>query len=194
MRLSEKRNIKAIVIGGSAGSFPILGEMFASLKAPFKVPIIVAPHRLKHVRHGFTETLNLKSSLEIVEPLDKEKVQKNKIYIAPSNYHMALNQDFTFSCTTDEMILSSRPSIDITLSSVAEVYKEHTLGILLTGANRDGAAGMKTIVDRGGVTIVQDPDTCLVPTMPKAALAATSIHYKMDVAQIIETLNSINRL
>lgn len=182
-----------VVIGGSAGSFPLMGKIFASLPKPFKHPIIVAPHRLKHVRHGFVEALNLKSSLEVIEPMDKMKIEPGKIYLAPANYHMSVEPGEYLSITTEGMRLSSRPSIDITLSSVGDVYGEGTLGILLTGANKDGAYGMKVINDNGGVTIVQDPSTCMVDTMPKAAMAITKIDYVQTIEEIIKVLEAINR-
>lgn len=191
--IRNKEKIKVVVIGGSAGSFPIMGNIFAQLPSPFKYPIIVAPHRLKHVRHGFIEALNLKSTLEVVEPLDKEKLVAGKIYIAPANYHMSIEPGNLVSLTTEDMVLSSRPSIDITLSSTGENYQEGTLGILLTGANKDGAYGMKRINDFGGTTIVQDPTTCMVDTMPKAAMAITEIDYVMDIESVIKVLKAINR-
>lgn len=191
--IKGRDKIRAVVIGGSAGSFPLMGKIFASLPANFRHPIIVAPHRLKHVRHGFVEALRLKSALEIIEPIDKQKIEAGKIYIAPANYHMSAEPDAYLSLTTEDMRLSSRPSIDITLSSVGELYKENTLGILLTGANKDGAYGMKVINDHGGITIVQDPSTCMVDTMPKSAMEITKIDYVMSVDEIIKVLLSINR-
>lgn len=191
--IKGRDKIRAVVIGGSAGSFPLMGKIFASLPSDFKYPIIVAPHRLKHVRHGFIEALNLKSSLEVIEPMDKQKIEPGKIYLAPANYHMSAEPDGYLSLTTEAMRLSSRPSIDITLSSVGELYGEGTLGILLTGANKDGAYGMKVINDNGGITVVQDPATCMVDTMPKSAMEITKIDYVKSIEDIIKILQSVNR-
>ena len=181
------------MIGGSAGSFPLMGTIFSQLPKPYNYPIIVASHRLKHVRHGFVEALNLKSTLEIIEPTDKEKIVPGRIYLAPANYHMSIEPGNYISLTTEDMVLSSRPAIDITLSSTGEIYGKGTLGILLTGANKDGAYGMKKINDFGGTTIVQDPSTCMVDTMPKSAMAITDIDHVMTVDSIINTLKAINR-
>jgi two-component system chemotaxis response regulator CheB len=93
-----------------------------------------------------------------------------------------------FSLSTEEMVHNSRPSIDITLSSASYVYRNKLIGILLSGANRDGGIGMKNIKDRGGLTIVQNPDECMIPTMPNAALSLTTIDYTLRVDQIIEFL------
>ncbi len=191
--IRNRNNIEVVVIGGSAGSFPLMGTIFSHLPKPYNYPIIVASHRLKHIRHGFVEALNLKSSLEIIEPLDKEKILPGKIYLAPANYHMSIEPGYYISLTTEDMVLSSRPSIDITLSSTGEIYGKGTLGILLTGANKDGAYGMKKINDFGGTTIVQDPATCMVDTMPKSAMAITEIDHVMNVDSIINTLKAINR-
>lgn len=191
--IRKKDKIKAVVIGGSAGSFPLMGKIFASLPADYKFPIIVAPHRLKHIKHGFVEALSLKSKMPVIEPFDKQAIKPGTIYIAPANYHMSAEPGEYMSLTTEGMRLSSRPSIDITLSSVADVYREGTLGILLTGANKDGAYGMKRIHENGGTTIIQDPTTCMVDTMPKAALEITTIDYTKSIEQIITILQAINR-
>jgi len=183
---------KAIAIGGSAGSFQGIIRILSSLSEEFSLPIIVAMHRLKHVRHGFLEVVSMKSRLRIVEPDDKESIKKGIVYLAPANYHMSVELGNYFSLSTEEMINSSRPSIDITLSSAAYVYRQRLIGILLSGANRDGGLGMKSIKDKGGLTIVQDPSECMIDTMPKAALSLTNIDYSLKVDQIIELLNELD--
>ena len=190
MFVGDKNKYKAVVIGGSAGSFPIMSDIFASLSKDFRLPIFVSPHRLKHIKEGFVEALNAKSSIPIVEPFDKDVVTPGRIYLAPANYHMSVEKDH-IALAIEDMVLSSRPSIDITLTSAANAYKDSLIGILLTGANRDGGMGMKAIKDNGGFTIVQDPTTCLVDTMPKAALNATKIDEVYSVEQIKEFLASL---
>jgi two-component system chemotaxis response regulator CheB len=179
---------KAVVIGGSAGSFQGITRILSQIPADFPLPILAALHRLKHVRHGFVEVVSLKSALKIVEPEDKESVRKGTVYLAPANYHMSVELGNYFSLSTEEMVHNSRPSIDITLSSASYVYRNKLIGILLSGANRDGGIGMKNIKDRGGLTIVQNPDECMIPTMPNAALSLTTIDYTLRVDQIIEFL------
>jgi two-component system, chemotaxis family, protein-glutamate methylesterase/glutaminase len=184
---------KAVVIGGSAGSFQGITRILSQIPADFPLPIIAALHRLKHVRHGFVEVVSLKSVLKIVEPEDKESVRKGTVYLAPANYHMSVELGNYFSLSTEEMVNNSRPSIDITLSSAAYVYRQKLIGILLSGANRDGGLGMKNIKDRGGLTIVQDPKECMIPTMPNAALALTPIDYTLGIEQIIDFFKELHQ-
>src|SRR5829696_8338588 len=148
---------KAVVIGGSAGSFQGIVKILSHLPKGFPLPIIMCLHRLKHVRNGFVEALSIKSVIQVGEPNDKETIKKGSVYLAPSNYHLSVELGNYFALSTEEMVNNSRPAIDITLSTCAFVYKEKLIGILLSGANRDGGAGMKAIHDRGGITIVQDP-------------------------------------
>jgi two-component system, chemotaxis family, protein-glutamate methylesterase/glutaminase len=184
---------KAVVIGGSAGSFQVINKVLATLPENFELPIIMCLHRLKHVRNGFVEALNIKSTIEITEPEDKETIRRGKIYLAPANYHLLLELGNTFALSTDEMINNSRPSIDLTLETAAYVYKQRLIGILLSGANRDGAMGMKKIKDRGGLTIVQDPQECMIDTMPTAALKLTPIDYTLTTQQIIDFFKELDK-
>jgi two-component system, chemotaxis family, protein-glutamate methylesterase/glutaminase len=184
---------KAVVIGGSAGSFQGIVKILSQLPKGFPLPIIMALHRLKHVRHGFVEALSLKSVVQVTEPNDKEQVKKGVVYLAPANYHLSVELGHHFSLSTEEMVNNSRPAIDITLSTCAYVYKEKLIGILLSGANRDGAMGMKHIKDRGGFTIVQDPAECMIETMPKAAMAATKIDHVLKVDQIVQFLKELDK-
>ena len=183
---------KAVVIGGSAGSFQGIIRILSQIPADFPLPIITAMHRLKHVRHGFVEVVSMKSALKIVEPDDKETIRKGLVYLAPANYHMSVELGNYFSLSTEDMVHSCRPSIDITLSSAAYVYRNRLVGILLSGANHDGAVGMKNIKDKGGVTIVQNPSTCMIDTMPRAAMSLTSIDYTLNIDQIIEFLTELH--
>jgi two-component system, chemotaxis family, protein-glutamate methylesterase/glutaminase len=184
---------KAVVIGGSAGSFQGITRILSRLPKDFPLPIIMCLHRLKHVRNGFVEALSIKSVPEVLEPHDKEPIKKGKVYLAPANYHLSVELGNYFSLSTEEMVNNSRPAIDITLGSAAYVYKEKLLGILLSGANKDGGLGMKYIKDRGGLTVVQDPADCMIDTMPKAALAATQIDYVLKIDEITALLIELEK-
>ncbi|MGB3618037.1 MAG: chemotaxis protein CheB [Catalinimonas sp.] len=184
---------RAVVIGGSAGSFQVITRLLAGLPKDFPLPVIMSLHRLKHVRHGFVEALSLKSNLPVREPEDKEGIKRGIAYLAPSNYHLCVELGNSFSLSTEEMVNNSRPAIDITLGTAAYVYKQRLVGILLSGANRDGALGMKRINDYGGLTIVQDPTECVIDTMPTAALNITEIDHVWSVAQILKSLQSLAR-
>ena len=192
-KFNLNNNYKAVVIGGSAGSFQGVVKILSQLPKGFPLPIIMCLHRLKHVRNGFVEALSIKSVAQVTEPNDKENIRKGSVYLAPSNYHLSVELGNYFALSTEEMVNNSRPAIDITLASCAYVYKEKLVGILLSGANRDGAMGMKQIHERGGVTIVQDPGECMIDTMPKAALAITNIDYTLRIDQIVEFLKELDK-
>lgn len=184
---------KAVVIGGSAGSFQGVVKILSQLPKGFPLPIIMCLHRLKHVRNGFVEALSIKSIVQVTEPNDKEPIKKGSVYLAPANYHMSVELGNYFALSTEEMVNNSRPAIDITLGTCAYVFKEKLVGILLSGANRDGALGMKTIHDRGGVTIVQEPSECMIDTMPRAALGTTKIDHTLKIDQIVEFLKELDK-
>jgi len=192
-KINLNNSYKAVVIGGSAGSFQGIVRILSQLPKGFPLPIIMALHRLKHVRHGFVEALSLKSVVQVTEPNDKEPIKKGGVYLAPANYHLSVELGNNFSLSTEEMVNNSRPAIDITLSTCAYVYKDKLIGILLSGANRDGALGMKHIKDRGGLTIVQEPSECMIETMPKAALAVTTIDHVLKVDEIIEFFKDLDK-
>lgn len=187
-------NLKAVVIGGSAGSFQGITKILSNVPQDFPLPIIMCLHRLKHVRNGFIEALSIKSIKEIIEPYDKESIKRGKVYLAPSNYHMSVELGHYFSLSTEDMVNNSRPSIDITLESAAYVYKNKLVGILLSGANKDGAFGMKRINDNGGITVVQDPSECMIDTMPMSALQSTNIDYTLNIESIIKLFLEIHKL
>jgi two-component system chemotaxis response regulator CheB len=184
---------KAVVIGGSAGSFQGITKILSGLPKSFPLPIIMCLHRLKHVRNGFVEALSLKSVAQVVEPNDKETIKKGGVYLAPSNYHLSVELGNYFSLSTEDMVNNSRPAIDITLGTAAYVFRDRLIGVLLSGANRDGGYGMKQIKDKGGLTIVQEPTECMIDAMPRAALALTPIDYIMKIDTIIEFFNELDK-
>ncbi len=195
MRFDKIHNrYKAVVIGGSAGSFQGVTRILSEIPPDFPLPVILCLHRLKHVRNGFIEALSIKSVKAVVEPYDKESIKRGKVYLAPANYHLSIELGHTFGLSTDVMVNNSRPSIDVTLETAAYVYKEKLIGILLSGANKDGAYGMRCVTERGGLTVVQEPSECMIDTMPAAALASTNIDYTLTVAEILKLLNELCKL
>ncbi|MEM7110468.1 MAG: chemotaxis protein CheB [Bacteroidota bacterium] len=185
---------KAVVIGGSAGSFQGIVKILSNIPKDFPLPIIMCLHRLKHVRNGFVEALSIKSIVAVTEPFDKQNIKKGQVYLAPANYHMSVELGNHFSLSTEEMINNSRPAIDITLGSCAYVYRDKLIGILLSGANKDGALGMKYIKEKGGLTLVQEPSECMIDTMPKAAMSFTTIDHVLKIEQIVQLLKDLHKL
>lgn len=182
-----------VVIGGSAGSFQIVTNILSNMPKKFPFPMFLCLHRLKNVRSGFVEALELKSNLPIHEPQDKDPILPGHVYLAPANYHMYIEQGNTISLSTEEVVNHSRPSIDITFASAAQTFGRECLGILLSGANKDGALGLKLMKDCGGTVIVQSPDDSQVKTMPMAALAVTDVDYVFTSDQIINYLQKLKK-
>lgn len=182
---------KAVVIGGSAGSFALVLKILSRISPDFDLPIIICMHRLKHIRSGLVESLNVKSKIKVIEPNDKDHIERGKAYLAPSNYHMFIEYDGTISLSIEDMNNHSRPSIDYTLSSASVAYRDKCIGIILTGANKDGAKGLKDIADKKGFTIVQDPATAEVDTMPKSALRIMTPNLILSPEEIIDFLNKL---
>jgi len=190
--MNNNKRYKAIIIGGSAGSFTVVSRILSKIDPDFPIPVVVCLHRLKHVRSGLVEGLNLKSKIKVIEPNDKEKIMGNRIYLAPSNYHLFIEFDNTIHLSTEETYNHSRPSIDYAFSSAAFAYRDKVLGIILTGANKDGATGLKDIHDKNGTTIIQDPASCDINTMTKAALSLFEPDYVFTPDKIAEYLNQLS--
>jgi two-component system, chemotaxis family, protein-glutamate methylesterase/glutaminase len=182
---------KAIIIGGSAGSFQIVTRILSSLPASFPLPVLLCLHRLKHLRSGFVEALSLKSNIPVSEPYDKEQLKPGRAYLAPANYHMYVELANRIALSTEDTVNHSRPSIDLSFITAANAYREKLIAIILSGANRDGAFGLKKVHDNGGLTIVQDPNECDVKTMTQSALQLTKADFVYTTNQIINLLSGI---
>jgi two-component system, chemotaxis family, protein-glutamate methylesterase/glutaminase len=186
-----ERPVGLVVIGGSAGSFPIVSRLLEAVSPSFPVAIVMCLHRLKDKREGFREALEIKSAIPVAEPEDKGEIRPGMAYVAPANYHLLIEAPGHFSLAITELVQYSRPSIDVLFESAADVFESSLLGILLSGANRDGALGMRRIGARGGLTFVQDPAESSMPTMPDAAIQMARIDAVLPVAGIIEKLRQI---
>jgi two-component system, chemotaxis family, protein-glutamate methylesterase/glutaminase len=159
-----------VVIGVSAGGLDAVCTLLGKLPADFRMAIVVVQHRSKD-SDALCEVLESCTSLPIHEVTDKAPIEEGHVYLAPPDYHLLLEEGF-FSLSTDAPEMYSRPSIDVAFESAADTYANKVVGVVLTGANHDGARGLRRIVDVGGVALVQDPATAEVPVMPKAALRA----------------------
>src|SRR5512133_258590 len=182
---------KAVIIGGSAGSFQVITRILNSIPKDFPLPVLLCLHRLKHVRSGFVEALSLKSNIPVEEPYDKETLKPGKAYLAPANYHMYVELANRIALSTEDTVNHSRPSIDLSFITAANAYREKLIGIILSGANKDGAAGLKRVHDNGGTTIVQDPNECEVKTMTQSALQLTKVDFVYSTDQIISYLQKL---
>jgi len=183
---------KAVVIGGSAGSFQVLTKILSSLPKNFHLPVLLCMHRLKHVRSGFLEALAIKSNLPIIEPDDKEQIKPGRAYLAPANYHMFIELGNRIALSTEEPVHHSRPSIDLSFITAAQAFRDKMVGIILSGANSDGACGLQKVKELHGITIVQDPNECQVRTMTEAAMKLTQVDHVFTTDQIIKFLLKLN--
>ena len=174
----------AIVIGASAGGFAALAEILPRLPAALPLAVVVVQHLHPDGGEYMVEFLGRRCALPVKEAEDKEPVLPGVIYVAAAQYHLLIERDLTFSLSADEKVHYSRPSIDVLFESAAAAYGPKLIGVVLTGANDDGAAGLAAIKTGGGLTIVQDPATAEVSFMPQAALAGTAVDHVLDLAAI----------
>lgn len=182
-----------VAIGGSAGSLPSIVSIIEALPKKFDFSVIIVIHRLKNVSSDMERILSSEEkNIFIREPEDKESIKKGVIYLAPQNYHLQIEDDKTFSLDYSEPVNFSRPSIDVTFDCVASVFKDKGTGILLSGANADGAHGLSRIIEKGGIGIVQDPQTADYPAMPLAATGNAKALIK-NPAAIIEYIAALNK-
>lgn len=172
--------IKAVVIGASAGAVQALLTLLPALPADFPLPVLIVVHVPPDRANALAPLLQSKCRLRVKEAEDKEPISGGVVYLAPSDYHLlveagdslALAAGDSLALSTDEPVNYSRPSIDVLFESAADAYGDGLVGIILTGANHDGAAGLKAVGAAGGVTVVEDPAAAQASAMPRAALEA----------------------
>lgn len=172
-----------VAIGASWGGVNALRLILGALPGDLPVPIVIAQHRGEESPTGLAETLGRRSELQVVEATDKDVPAPGHAYLAPPGYHLLVERE-SLSLSTDDQVRFSRPSIDVLFESVADAYGEEAVGVILTGASDDGAAGLARIRRRGGVTVVQEPATAERRTMPDAALAGGQPHRVLALDEI----------
>lgn len=182
---------KVVAIGTSAGGMEALKNIFTELKDDFKLPIIIVQHVSPSSINYLSEYLKKFTKLNIKEADEKEKILSGTVYIAPPNYHMLVELDESISFTIDSRVSYARPSIDVMLESAAYCYREKLIGVILTGANFDGAHGMKLINELGGFTIVQNPKEAEVDSMPSAAIKSCVIDFVGNLHEIVQKLHEL---
>lgn len=182
---------KAIVIGVSAGGMAALKKILPPLPKDFPLPIIIVQHVHPTQEGFFMDSFNKQCALFVKEADEKESVRSGYVYFAPPNYHLLIEPDKTFSLSIDEKVNYSRPSIDVLFQSAVDTYSSGLIGIILTGANNDGARGLNLIKDSGGLAIVQDPATAEFPAMPEAAISAVKPDFILPLKEIADFLMKI---
>jgi two-component system chemotaxis response regulator CheB len=182
--LLSGRRVEAVVIGASAGGVEALGALLPSLPAGYRLPVFCILHLPGDRDSRLAELFDERLPLPVKEAFDKETIVPGTVYFAGSGYHLSVEQDFTFSLSCEPPVHFARPAIDVLMASSADAYGPGLVGILLTGANHDGAEGMAYIHAHGGLTIVQDPIDAQVATMPKSAIDLFSPHLILPLARI----------
>jgi two-component system chemotaxis response regulator CheB len=182
---------EALVIGGSAGSLEVLLKVLPVLDHSLTFPIIIVIHR----KHGsdslLPDLLSSRTKLKVKEVDEKEPINGGTIYVAPSDYHLLIEQDRTFSLDYSEKVNYSRPAIDVTFQTAAEVYKTKLACLLLSGSNADGVLGLKSVKTWGGLALIQDPDSAQVSYMPAQAKLHVNIDEILSIESIGEFINSL---
>ncbi|WP_433829961.1 chemotaxis protein CheB [Flavobacterium anhuiense] len=187
------KDCKAVIIGGSAGSLQALLQILPFIEKPISFAIVIVVHRKQSDEQTLEALLALKSQLKVKEVEDKVKLESGFIYIAPSNYHLLFEKNETLSLDTSEKINYSRPSIDVSFESAAEIYGNHLIGILLSGSNSDGTIGLRAIQAAGGISVVQNPLSADMPFMPNNAILHTTPDFVLSTDEILEFIKEINQ-
>ncbi len=183
--------LEAVVIGTSAGGLAALSRLVRGLSSHFPLPILVVQHVPAGTPTQLAEIFQRKTGLRVKEADEKEALRPATLYFAPPGYHLLLESDRSLSLSQDDAVHFSRPSIDVLFESAADALGPALLGILLTGANEDGAAGLAAIHHAGGLTIVQDPAEAEVDTMPRAALQRFAPDYLLPLRDIHQLLREL---
>jgi two-component system chemotaxis response regulator CheB len=180
--------IEAVVIGASAGGVEALGMILPALPATFRPSLLIVLHLPRERPSLLVEIYEKRCALPIREADDKEPIEPGTIYFAPPDYHMLVERNRQIALSTEEPVHYSRPSVDVLFESAADVYGTQLLGVILTGANEDGAAGLHAIHRAGGVTVVQQPDSAKVPLMIVSALQRNPADFILSLPEIAELL------
>lgn len=186
------RRYRIVVIGTSFGGVEALELVLPGLSPCLTVPVVVVQHRSRDEDSGLCEFLRDHSPLPVVEPNDKDAVLGGRVYLAPRDYHLLVERD-RFALSVDAPVTFARPSIDVLFESAADAYRDGTIGVVLTGANRDGALGLARIKERGGLAVVQDPEEAVSRAMPEAARAAARVERVVKLKEIAPLLNELCR-
>ncbi len=184
------RRYRVVLIGTSYGGVEALQELLPGLSPRLPAPVCVVQHRSRDEDSGLCEFLRDHSRLPVVEPNDKDEVLGGRVYLAPRDYHLLVERG-RFALSVDAPVAFARPSIDVLFESAADAFGGACVGVVLTGANRDGARGLARIKERGGFAVVQDPAEAESRAMPEAAIAAASVDRVARLEEIAPLLNEL---
>jgi two-component system chemotaxis response regulator CheB len=181
----------AIWIGGSAGSLDVLLKVLPQIKEDIDFAIVIVLHRKPGADDLLTDLLSSRTNIPVKEIEEKDAIKSGVIYLAPSDYHLLVERNATFSLDHSEKVNYSRPSIDVAFESAADIYKDTLVGLLLSGANADGVAGLLKIKKMGGRVIIQHPDSAIVPYMPAQAGLYVDYDAMLQVEEMSDWINKL---
>ena len=184
MSIPDDRQFAAVVIGASAGGVEVLSMLLSALSASCRLSFIIVLHIPRERPSLLSEVFGSRCALPVREAEDKEPIQPGTVYFAPPDYHLLIDRGPAFALSTDEPVHFSRPSIDVLFDSAADVYGERLVGVILTGANQDGAEGLAAVGHAGGRTVVQDPVSAAVAYLPEAALKEGPVDFVLSLPQL----------
>lgn len=182
-----------LVIGGSAGSLEVLLKILPSLREDWSLSMIIVLHRKNESDSTLTDLLAAKTLLPVKEAEEKDVLTPGNIYIVPPDYHLLIEPDRSLTLDASEKVNYSRPSIDVTFISAAEVFGPKLVCLLLSGANADGALGMRMVCETGGFAAVLDPEEAEVPYMPRQAMEATPVNRVLSLKAIPAFVNGLQQ-
>lgn len=189
---------RMLVIGFSAGGIPLIKRILQSLPEDYSLPIVIVAHLPGGEESHLAELLDESTPLSVRMAVDKEAIERGRVYIAPPDYHLLVEQHdhsvLSFALSVDEPVKSVRPSIDVLFESAAEVFESGLIAVLLSGANSDGVDGMAYVKQLGGVGIVLDPRECEYNTMSEAVIRRVKVDYVASLEGIIRLLLSVHEV
>lgn len=183
--------VRAVVIGASAGGVQALLALLPQLPGAFPAPILVVLHVPADRSNVLAPLFATRCALSVKEAEDKEPALPGVVYFAPSDYHLLVEADGALALSSDEPVNYSRPSIDVLFESAADAYGAGLVGVILTGANEDGARGLSAVEAAGGLAIVEDPALAYAPSMPEAARRACASAQALSLAGLAEHLKGL---
>ena len=181
-----------VAIGTSWGGLMAMSKLLSEMPADFPIPIVIVQHRSKESDKLLPQLLQDATDLDVCEIEDKDPLEAGRVHVAPANYHVMLEAGYA-SLTIEEPVRYSRPSIDVMFDSAADTYGAGAIGVVLTGANEDGARGLAHIVSRGGRALVQDPKTAEIPIMPLAAIREVPVAEVLPLEKLAPRLIELSR-
>ena len=182
--MRRRQRMRAVVVGASAGGIEALMTLLDDLPSPWRLPVVVVIHVPERRESLLARVFDQRLRVPVREAADKARIEDGVVYFAPPGYHLSIERQHVFSLSCEPPVLWSRPSIDVLMSSAADAYGPALAGLLLTGANQDGAQGMLHIHRAGGLTAVQDPVEAEVATMPRAALGLHAPNFVLPLREL----------